>query len=181
MLMQIEYVLALEVAQAFLAPEEEVALCCFDVGHERGEILDPCIVSITIVVVGVICASRVPIEKIDRVWVWFVRDIDRVSSFPFIVPEGEEVDAEFEFVFDGGYLVVFDRLFDCIEAFFGEELFVPAGTLWIFGARVKGGEHCISKTSIVSVLDVDDCLLLEKKGWELAELKTRERMVLSQL
>ena len=100
---------------------KSVSVCFFDVGHERGEILDPCIVSIAIVVVGVICAIRVPIEKIDRVWVWFVRDVIRVSSFPFIVPEGEEVDAEFEFVFDGRYLVVFDMVFDCIEAFIGEE------------------------------------------------------------
>ena len=82
MLMQNEYVLAFEVAQAFITPETVVALCYFDVGNECGEVLDPGIVSAAFVLVGVIWTSLVPIEKIDRDCMWFVRDVDRVSCFP---------------------------------------------------------------------------------------------------
>ena len=57
--------------QALLTPEEVVVLCCFDVGHERREILDPCIVTIAFVVVGVIYADRVPIEKVNGIAVRF--------------------------------------------------------------------------------------------------------------
>ena len=46
-------------------------------GHEVGEVLDPDIVSIALFV-DVLCRSRVPLEKIYPVWVWFARDVDRV-------------------------------------------------------------------------------------------------------
>ena len=159
MLMQNEYVLAFEVAQSFLTPEMMVAVWCFDVGHECGEVLDPCIVSFALCVLGLIWNSQVPLEKIALVCVWFVTDVDRISCFPFIVPEGDEVAAEFELVFDAGYLALFDRVFDCIKTFFREKGLVSLWVLWIIGARMEGIYHSSSEAAVVHVLDVDDCML----------------------
>ena len=128
-------------------------------------ILDPGIVSIAFPLVGPICASRLPIEKIKRVCVWFAGAVYRVSCYLFIVPEGEEIGAKFEFVFDRRYLVVFDRVFDLVQTFFGEQGLIPVRTFRVSGSRVKGREHCISKAAVISVLDLDDCMLLGEELW----------------
>ena len=95
--------------------------------------------------------------------------------FPFVVPEGEEIEAHLEFVFDGVDLVVGDSVGDLIQTLFGEEAIVPEWALMICGARVIGRQHSVSKTSILSVLDIDDCPLLGDEGGQLPELKTRQR------
>ena len=78
---------------------EVLALCCLDVGHERGEVLDACIVSIDRIVVG---STRLPVEEVDGVVVEFGRDVDRRACLPFVVPEGEEDAAGLDFVLDCG-------------------------------------------------------------------------------
>ena len=165
MLMKIEYILAWEVNQALLTKTKSVSVCRLDFAHECRKIRDPGIESIAFLVVAPICASRLPIEKIKRVCVWFAGDVYRVWCFPFIVPEGERFDAEFEFVFDGGYLVVGDRIFDLVETFFAEQRLLPVRKLRVSASRVKGREHCISKAAVISVLDLDDCMLLGEELW----------------
>ena len=103
-LMQVVHVFALEVTQALLTPVEVVPFCSFDVGHERGEVFDPRVVSI----VCLVSATSLPVEKVDRVRVEFGGDEDRRACLPFVVPEGEEVDAGLDFVLDGGDLIVGD-------------------------------------------------------------------------
>ena len=98
-----------------------------------------------------------------------------------IIPEGDEVYADFEFVFDGGDLVVDDLVLGLDENLFGEEKLVREWALVICGASLKGRQHSISKSAVVSVLDFDDCLLLGEEGGERAELETRERDVLRHL
>ena len=45
-LVQVVHVFALEVSTALLTPVEELPLCCLDVGHERGVVCVPGIVSL---------------------------------------------------------------------------------------------------------------------------------------
>ena len=179
-LLQVIYVFALEVTQALLTPGEVLALCCLDVGHERGEVLDPRVVPVVCLVCD-ICSSRLPVEKVDGVGVEFCGDVDRRACFPFVVPEGEEVDAGLEFVLDGGDLIVGDGVVDLVETLFGEEAFVSEWALMIFGALVKGRQHSICKAAVVSILYVDDRMFLLEEGRELPELETCEREVFDYL
>ena len=57
-LVQVIDVFALEVTQALLTPVEMVPICGFDVGHERGEVLDPRVVSIVCLVCDS-CSSQI--------------------------------------------------------------------------------------------------------------------------
>ena len=99
-----------------------MTLCCFDVGHDRGEVLD---VGIMTLVVGAICPIHLPVEKINGVGVEFGGDVDRRACFSFIVPEGEEIDAGLEFVLDGRDLIVGDGVVELVETLFAEEAVVP--------------------------------------------------------
>ena len=110
-LLQVLHVFALEVTQALLAPVNSVSLCCFDVGHEGGDVCDPRVVSVVVVP---ICRTDLPLEKINRVGVEFAGDVDRRTCFPLIIQEGEEVDAGLEFVFDGGDLIVADGVVELV-------------------------------------------------------------------
>ena len=97
--------------------------------------------------------------------VWFVGDVDPVSCLPFVVPEGEEVDGEFEFVFNSGDLVVCDRVIDLVEAHFGEESLVSEWALMIFGSRIEGRQQCISEGPVPGVFDFDDCMFVREELW----------------
>ena len=110
-LVQVINVFALEVTQALLTPVEVVPLCCLDVCHECGEVFDPRVVSIVCLLFG---ATRLPVEKIDGVGVEFGGDVDWCACLPFVVQEGEEVDAGFEFVFDSLDLIVGDWVVDYV-------------------------------------------------------------------
>ena len=90
---EVEYVFTLEMTQARLTPVERIALCCFDVSHEEGEILNPPVASID---VAPICPARLPIEKVNGVGVWLAIDVDRCPRHLFVIPEGGEVDAHLE-------------------------------------------------------------------------------------
>ena len=116
------------------------------------------------------CLSRLsqlflqsPTRSVDGVGGEFGRDVDRRECFPLVVPDGEVLDAGLESVLDGGDLIVSDWVFDLTEPLFCDEAVVPELTLMIVGARMDGRQQRISKTSVVSVLDIDDCLLLGQK------------------
>ena len=51
----------------------------------------------------------------------------------------------------------------------------------MFCARMEGGQHCISKTAIVDVLEIDDCMFLGEEGWEFSELQSCERDIFHHL
>ena len=51
----------------------------------------------------------------------------------------------------------------------------------MFSACMECPQHSITKTSIVNVCDIDDCLLLGEEGVELPELEARERDLLDHL
>ena len=139
----------------------------FDVGHERGEVFDTCIISTSCLVVRAIGPTSFQLEKVDVVWVWLGGDVDRCSCFPFVIPEGEKVDADLEFVFDCGYLVVRDWVYDLVEHHFGVEALVAEWLLGIFGSRVKGIQHSISKATVIRVVEINDRMLLVENVWQL--------------
>ena len=60
---------------------------------------------------------------------------------------------------------MFDRIFYLVETFFGEEAFVSVWALGMYGASVKSRQHSISEAPIVTVLDVDDFMLLGEELW----------------
>ena len=130
-LVQFIYGFSFQVTQVLLAAVKRVSLCCFDVGHERGEVFDPGVVTIICLVCDS-CSSRLPVEKVEGVGVEFCGDVDRRACFPFVVPEGEEVDAGLEFVLDGGDLIVDDGVVDLVETLFGEEALILDWALWLF-------------------------------------------------
>ena len=66
-----------------------VTLCCFNVGHEGGEVVDPRILTLA---GASICPDRRPVEKVNEFGVGLVRDEDRCACTPFIVPKCEEVE-----------------------------------------------------------------------------------------
>ena len=101
-----------------------MTLCCIDVGHEGGEVFVPGIVSIPCVVVGV---TRLPVDQVGGVRVVFGRDIEPRACLPFVVPEGEEVDACLAYVLGGGDLLVGDWVGDFVEPLFCEAAVVPEG------------------------------------------------------
>ena len=51
-------------------------------------------------------------------------DVERGTRIPFIIQEGEEIETDFEFVFDGRDLVVGGMVLDLLETLFGEEALV---------------------------------------------------------
>ena len=57
---QLVLVFALEVTTASLAPLKRVTFCCLDVGHERGQVLDPHVVPVVCLVSG-ICFSNLAV------------------------------------------------------------------------------------------------------------------------
>ena len=63
---QVIDVFSLEVSQALLAPVKGMTPCCFDVGHECGEVFDPCVLPI-VCLVGDCCSCRLPVEQVDGV------------------------------------------------------------------------------------------------------------------
>ena len=75
------------------------------------------------------------------------------------------IDAEFEFVLDFGYLVVFDRVLDCIEALFDEQRLVPVGTLRIFacGWRADSTTYPNHRLSVFLTLMIA-CFLARNSG-----------------
>ena len=107
-----------------------------------------------------ILPARLAVENVDGVCVEIGGDVDRGSCFHLIIPECEDIDADFEFVLYSRHLVVGDWVLDYVDTLFCEETVVPEWALWIFGATVKGRQHPISKASIVTLLDFDDCPLL---------------------
>ena len=132
-------------------------------------------------VAGAICPTSLPLEKVDRVGVWLDGNLERCSGFPFFLTEGELVDAHLEYVFDGRDLVVGGRVFDLVDTIFGEEALVPESALGMFCTRMEGRQPRISKATVFSVVDVDDCMLLDEECGEIPELKARERDVFGHL
>ena len=159
--MQLEYTLALEVTQALLSQLKSLPRCCFDVAHERAEVNDPGIITR---VVGAIRFARLALENVDGVGLDLVGDGDRGGRLQFIFPAGEEVDADLELVIDGRDLLVLDSVSELIEKLFGEEALVPEWALWMFGSRMEGRHHRISKAAVVSVLTLMTACFLARKG-----------------
>ena len=98
--------------------------------------------------------------KVDSVCAGLSGNVDWCSCFPFIVAEGDEVDGQLKIIHDCTDLVVCEWVLDLVETLFCEEAVVPEWALRIFGAWVKGRQDRITKASIVSVGDIDDCPLL---------------------
>ena len=61
---------------------------------------------------------------------------------------------------------------DGIQTFSLEDWIVEVCTFSVHWSWVEALQHRISKAAVVSVLNVDDCLLLGEKGGELPELET---------
>ena len=95
-----------------------MSLSCFDVGHERGEVFDPRLVSVVVVPIW---RTSLPVKKINCVGVEISGDVDRRACFPLIIPGGEEVDGGLEFVFDAGDVIVADGVVELVESLFCEE------------------------------------------------------------
>ena len=107
-----------------------------------------------------------------------MRDVDRNTCDTLVIPEGEEIDADLHLVLDCWNLFVCDRVLDLLEPFFGEQGLVPLRSLRVFIVRMKRRQQCISKASIISVVDIDDRMLLCEEGWELSILETSQRDIL---
>lgn len=83
-----------------------VPLCCIHVAHEGERGSDPGKLSIPSVLVGPISATSLPVEMVDCDWEGFDGAEDRSVFFSLIIPEGEEVGADFELVLDCKDLVL---------------------------------------------------------------------------
>ena len=123
LLMQVEYVLALEVTQALLTKKKSVSRCRFPVSHERGDVFDSGIMTTSCSVVGAICPTISAVEKIAGVGVGCAH-VELGARIHFIIQQWEEIETDFEFVFDGRDLVVGGMVLDLLETLFGEEALV---------------------------------------------------------
>ena len=164
----------MEATQALLTPAELLHFCCSDVGHERGGVLDPRVVPI-VCLVSDSCSYRLPVEKVDGLRVEFAGDVDRRARLHFLVPQGEGVDSDLDFVVDGRDLIMCDGVVELIETLFCEEAVLPERLRRIFGARMKGRQDRITKTVVAGVLEIDHCMILGQEVLQLSELETGER------
>ena len=98
--------------------------CRFAVSHQPGEVFDSGIMTTSCLVVGAICPTNLAEEKIAGVGVRLCGNVERGARIPFIIQEGEEIETDFEFVFDGRDLVVGGMVLDLLETLFGEEALV---------------------------------------------------------